>query len=216
VFVKHTGNDKAVADPNHVLFFNANEPYRISHPVSGGDDCTSFVFSTEALVEALSQHEPTGRDHPQKPFRFTHGPIELQTIFRQQQLRRNLSDDSTRALEIEESALHLLHEVTRHVYHHRGAPLRRHRPDTLRLRRHWVESVKLLMAERPAANLSLAKIACTVSLLAFSPCAALPDIRWLVDPQIPIAPSDGAGPATLGQDTGKLNRLSFRFGLFQS
>jgi len=162
VFVKHTGNDKAVADPNHVLFFNANEPYRVSHPVSGGDDCTSFVFSTEALVEVLSLHEPTVRDHPQKPFRFTHGPIELQTIFRQQQLRRNLSDDSTRALEIEESALHLLHEVTRHVYHHRGAPLRRHRPDTLRLRRHWVESVKLLIAERPAANLSLAEIACAV------------------------------------------------------
>src|SRR5205807_4365965 len=44
-FVRHIGQRQTVANPNHVLFFNANEPYRVSHPVAGGDDCTCFAFS---------------------------------------------------------------------------------------------------------------------------------------------------------------------------
>ena len=39
VFVRHVGDDQAVAEPNQVLFFNAGERYRISHPVPGGDAC---------------------------------------------------------------------------------------------------------------------------------------------------------------------------------
>src|SRR6266550_4794296 len=58
VFVRHTGREQHVADSNHVLFFNRNEPYRVSHPVNGGDDCTSFVFSTDILLEALAFYEP--------------------------------------------------------------------------------------------------------------------------------------------------------------
>ena len=32
-----SGNDQAVAEANQVLFFNAAEGYRVSHPVPGGD-----------------------------------------------------------------------------------------------------------------------------------------------------------------------------------
>ena len=35
VFVRHVGDDQAVAEPGQVLFFNAGEAYRISHPVPG-------------------------------------------------------------------------------------------------------------------------------------------------------------------------------------
>src|SRR5580698_5228976 len=37
VFVRHVGSEQAVAEANQVLFFNANEGYRVSHPVHGGD-----------------------------------------------------------------------------------------------------------------------------------------------------------------------------------
>jgi hypothetical protein len=67
VFVRHLGHDKAVANPNHVLFFNANEPCRVSHPVPGGGDCTVYVFSTDTIVGALGHYEPAVRDHPEKP-----------------------------------------------------------------------------------------------------------------------------------------------------
>ena len=37
VYVRHLGHDQAVAEANQVLFFNAAEGYRVSHPVPGGD-----------------------------------------------------------------------------------------------------------------------------------------------------------------------------------
>ena len=35
VYVRHLGRDEAVAEANQVLFFNADEGYRVSHPVCG-------------------------------------------------------------------------------------------------------------------------------------------------------------------------------------
>jgi AraC family transcriptional regulator len=159
VFVKHVGHDKAVADPNHVLFFNANEPYRVSHPAPGGDDCTVYVFSPETLIEALAHYEPRARDHPEKPFAVTHGAVELRTILRQQQIRSRLNGPATADLLIEESALHLLHDVVRNSYKYpTGSSPRRHWRGTLRLRREWIDAVKLLLAKRPEANISLTEI----------------------------------------------------------
>ena len=37
VYVRHVGRNDSVAESNQVLFFNAGEEYRISHPVKGGD-----------------------------------------------------------------------------------------------------------------------------------------------------------------------------------
>ena len=53
VFVRHVGDDQAVAEPNQILFFNAGERYRISHPVPGGDACLSLGIS-EALLRELT------------------------------------------------------------------------------------------------------------------------------------------------------------------
>jgi AraC family transcriptional regulator len=61
VFVKHSGRLQAVADSNQVIFFNANEPYRVSHPVPGGDEFTVLVFSTDTLaqVSGFYRHHST-------------------------------------------------------------------------------------------------------------------------------------------------------------
>src|SRR5437899_2299317 len=53
VYVRHLGQDQAVAEANQVLFFNATEGYRVSHPVPGGDACLSLVIS-EALLRELA------------------------------------------------------------------------------------------------------------------------------------------------------------------
>ena len=36
LYLRHVGSDLAVADANHVLFFNEAQGYRVSHPVTGG------------------------------------------------------------------------------------------------------------------------------------------------------------------------------------
>jgi AraC family transcriptional regulator len=50
-FVRHLGSDQAVAEANQVLFFNAGEGYRVSHPVGGGDASLSLAICEELLLE---------------------------------------------------------------------------------------------------------------------------------------------------------------------
>jgi AraC family transcriptional regulator len=49
--MRHVGSDQAVADANHVLFFNEGEGYQVSHPVQGGDECLDLAVSQEILRE---------------------------------------------------------------------------------------------------------------------------------------------------------------------
>jgi AraC-like DNA-binding protein len=55
VYVRHRGRDDAVAEANQVLFFNAAESYRVSHPVDGGDACLDFVIAEPVLRELAPQ-----------------------------------------------------------------------------------------------------------------------------------------------------------------
>src|SRR5215471_10501200 len=51
VYVRHLGHDEAVAEANQVLFFNAAEEYRVSHPVRGGDASLALVICESMLHE---------------------------------------------------------------------------------------------------------------------------------------------------------------------
>jgi AraC family transcriptional regulator len=51
VFARHVGQRQAIAEANQVLFFNADEGYRISHPVAGGDACLSLAIDESVLRE---------------------------------------------------------------------------------------------------------------------------------------------------------------------
>src|SRR5262249_52373035 len=53
IYVRHLGGDDAVAEANQVLFFNAGEGYRVSHPVPGGDASLDIVVG-EAILDELS------------------------------------------------------------------------------------------------------------------------------------------------------------------
>ena len=51
VYVRHVANDQAVAEANQVLFFNAAEGYRVSHPLPGGDASLTLVIGESQLRE---------------------------------------------------------------------------------------------------------------------------------------------------------------------
>jgi AraC family transcriptional regulator len=53
-FVRHLGRDEAVAEANQMLFFNAFESYRVSHPVPGGDASLDLVVDEATLRELAS------------------------------------------------------------------------------------------------------------------------------------------------------------------
>src|SRR5205823_1987221 len=51
VYRCQVGGEDAVAEPNQVLFHNAGETYRISHPVTGGDASLIVAIDPDLLCE---------------------------------------------------------------------------------------------------------------------------------------------------------------------
>src|SRR5260370_16887684 len=47
------GQAETVAEANQVVFFNESEPYRVSHPVEGGDASLSIGIDEQTLLELV-------------------------------------------------------------------------------------------------------------------------------------------------------------------
>ncbi len=159
VFVKHSNGERLVAAPPQVLFLNALEPYRVSHPVSGGDRCTALAFPNAVLEEALAACEPDLGERGGRPFRLSHGPLGPGALFRLQHLRSRLRAGSAGSLETEETALAILYEVIRDAYQVRGISSRREMGPSGLNRRELSEATKERLVLHPGDNQSLATLA---------------------------------------------------------
>jgi AraC-like DNA-binding protein len=69
VFQRTQHREVLTADPNHVLFFNALQPYRYAHPLPGGDECTILAVATDAAVNLVARQSPWDAEDMVKPFR---------------------------------------------------------------------------------------------------------------------------------------------------
>lgn len=57
LFVRHLERNGVTADASRVLFFNAGECHRVSHPSGGGDACTTLRFSDDLLASVLGRRD---------------------------------------------------------------------------------------------------------------------------------------------------------------
>src|SRR5580704_4701959 len=106
VYLRHVGQDQAVADANHVLFFNAGEGYQVSHPVGGGDSSLSLSVADSILRELAS-----GRilsDLAIARFRHQHQGIDPRAQALVALLRHGLDNGTIEPLEAENLALTLV------------------------------------------------------------------------------------------------------------
>jgi AraC family transcriptional regulator len=152
LYVRHVGSDQAVADANQVLFFNAFEGYRVSHPVAGGDGSLTLVIS-EPLLRELA---PASFLHDGATVIFHHQRlrIDARTQVLVALLRHSLHKNIAEPLEAETLALTLVQRAlgprtTRAV----GATIGRQR---------LVDRVKLVLASDLARRWTLAEIAAEV------------------------------------------------------
>src|ERR1043166_7047446 len=122
VFATRRGGEALVVGPAQALFQNAGDPYRVSHPVPGGDRCTVLRFSFPAITEALAGFEPASRDRPHAPFRVGHAPVGLPVLLRLHRLRQRLLRGEASTLEAEEEALEVLRGAAGDAYRARGTP----------------------------------------------------------------------------------------------
>ena len=80
-FHKLTGGGEPVfGDPNHVLFFNESEPFRISYPLPGGDDSTFFAVDRGLLREILERYDPAAADDGEVTFPYESGLSDSRTF----------------------------------------------------------------------------------------------------------------------------------------
>ncbi len=106
VYVRHLGSDQAVAEANQVLFFNAAEGYRVSHPVAGGDACLTVTIS-EALQRELAPRALL-RDGAALAFRQQRLRIDPRAQALVALLRHSLRQNVAEPLEAESLALTLV------------------------------------------------------------------------------------------------------------
>lgn len=158
VFVKHVGRRQIIADPSRVLFFNRDEPYRVSHPVDGGDACTMITCSPQAWAELLAPHDPSAADRPNAPFSTSHGLLPMRSIAAYHGLRGAIRRGMLDPIETEERALAVVDGVFSATYPARARPIAR-RCSTQAARMALAERVTTHLSSRPGERHSLAAVA---------------------------------------------------------
>ena len=151
-YLRHVGSDQAVADANHVLFFNAEEGYQVSHPVAGGDSSLSLSLSDSVLRELapggiLSKHAIAG-------FRRQHQGIDPRAQALVALLRHGLHNGTIEPLEAEGLSLTL---VCRSL-----GPRTSHDCRATHGSRRLTDRVKVLLASDLSRRWTLAEIAAEI------------------------------------------------------
>lgn len=160
VFVKHLGTRRILAGGNHMVLFDPEAPYRVSHPAPGGDDCTSVSFDAGLVREALG---PRGRGGAPAAFRPDLLLEDPRSAVIHHGLRRLALAGTVDGMEVEECAMSLLRNVARALRQSvppGGSP---RRGGTRLAQRRLAEETRLVLNLRFADKLTLPGIARSVA-----------------------------------------------------
>jgi AraC family transcriptional regulator len=152
VFVRHLGSDQAVAEANQVLFFNAGDGYRVSHPVAGGDTSLDLVID-EPLLRELAPGSSL-RAGSTLAFRQQRLRIDPRTQLLMALLRHGLREGTADALEAESLALTLVQRAL--------GPRTSHRASATAGRQRLVDRTKLVLTSDLSRRWTLSEIAAEV------------------------------------------------------
>lgn len=149
LYLRHVGTDQAVADANHVLLFNADEGYQVSHPVVGGDASLVLALSAPLLREIA----PTAvlQQGDELRFRLQSLRVDPRAQALVGLLRHSLQSGSIDTLEAESLALTL---ACRSL-----GPRTAHATTATHARRRLVDRAKVLLASDLGRRWSLAEVA---------------------------------------------------------
>ncbi len=182
---KHLGERVVSADPNHAIFFNRGEEYRMSHPVDGGDACTLLRPKAEILGEFTARTARVRR-RPSEAFPVQRVWLDQRTFAIHCLLLRVLRRDrgSQDPVQTEELVAWLLDRVLRAA----AQAANRECANSPRLWTHdrAVDRVKEFLSENYKRVLTLADIASVTPYSPFHLCrifrnvTGLPIHRYLV------------------------------------
>ncbi len=163
-FVRHVHRRQTVADANTVLFFRKHEPYRVTHPVSGGDDGTCLSFAPDVLADAFGTFDSSVADHPDAPFRVSRTLLATDTFVTLYQLRRTIghlrcAGNGATSLLIDEAAIQLLETLARAGERSKTQSNGPARVTTTHAHRELAENACVVLSDCMCDPLTLARIA---------------------------------------------------------
>jgi AraC family transcriptional regulator len=154
VYVHHVGRAEAVAEANQIVFINEGEPYRVSHPIAGGDSSLSIGVSAATLLELAPANYLQARSRA--AFNRLHLRIDAGVQALTARLRQRLAHGAIEALEAEALTLALLRRAL-------GESISR-APSGSVGRQKLVDRAKLVLASDLGRRWTLAAIAADVGV----------------------------------------------------
>ena len=109
VYVRHMGQVETVAEANQALLFNENEPYRVSHPLEGGDASLSIGIDEATLLELVPADLLFAKDRAL--FNRSRMRIDAHAQFLSALVRHRLARGMSETLEAEDLILSLVSHV---------------------------------------------------------------------------------------------------------
>ena len=122
VWIEHPGQRPFVADPTTVTYYNRDDPYvrRVLSPE--GDRCDWYAIDAAVLEAVVRAVDPGAEERPDRPFRFTHGPVDARTYARQRLVSHHVETaEAPDALFVEEEMIAVLLRLLRLAYARAGA-----------------------------------------------------------------------------------------------
>jgi len=153
-YVRHVDDDLVVADASQVMFFNADEPYRISHPHAGGDASLALTLDA-ALLHEIAPPELLHEGRPPR-FRIPRLRIDPRAQVLVALLRHSLHEGVADALEGESLALTLVQRAI--------GPRTTHLAGASQARQRLVDRAKLVLMGDLARRWTLAEVAADVGV----------------------------------------------------
>jgi AraC-like DNA-binding protein len=153
-YVRHVGQDNAVADANQLVLFSRGEAYRVSHPIAGGDACLSLALEEGLLWELV----PKAYIRPGDDLAFRMQRVRIDP--RAQALVSLLRHGLTRAIAEPLQAETLVLTLVRRALGERTS----RPPGSTYGRQRLVDRAKLAISSNPARRWKLAEIAAEVGV----------------------------------------------------
>jgi AraC family transcriptional regulator len=114
---RYTMNGETIAaDPNYVLFFAAGRPYRVAHPVAGGDDCTSVSLSSRLVRDLRRTCAPRAAERGEAAFPRSHALCSARALRLQYELLAVLRGSRPSPLVVQDLIAALADEAVREAY----------------------------------------------------------------------------------------------------
>ncbi|MFW6097019.1 MAG: helix-turn-helix transcriptional regulator [Chloroflexota bacterium] len=169
VYITPEGDERHVADPTVVIFYNKHQTYRRAKLSEQGDACAYFEFAPDVLREVMPHYDPAREDRPDYPFPLNVGRSDAHSyLLHRLVVAHVLQQDTPDSLFVQETMMHVLQRTVENALppSSKQAPSRA----TRRAHAHLARDAQSLLAMHFHEPLTLPQIAARLHVSPYHLC----------------------------------------------